>query len=136
MKFYIATSTERMTQHNHVRDALQSLGYTLTYDWTSHGSVRHTSKVRLQEVAHLETQGILEADFVIVLLPGGKGTHVELGLSIGSKKKVFIHCEDPGMFELGTQVCAFYHHPDAVRFACPIEDVAKIVQSLLDPALI
>lgn len=135
MKYYIATSTERMSLHNLVRDDLKKLDYEITYDWTTHGSVRHTSKARLQEVAHLECQGILAADFVLVLLPGGKGTHVELGLSIASKKKVFIHSEDPMMFEMGTQVCAFYHHADVVRLCCPIADVAKTLQSLLEESL-
>lgn len=108
-----------------VRDDLQKMGYQITYDWTSHGSVRHTSASRLQEVAILEIQGILSADFVLVLLPGGKGTHVELGLSLASGKKIFIHCEDPNMFEVGPQVCAFYHAPGIIRLTCPISEIAK-----------
>lgn len=101
------------------------MGCQITYDWTSHGSVRHTSKLRLREVAMLEIQGILMADFVLVLLPGGKGTHVELGVSLASGKKVFIHSEDPTIFETGPQVCAFYHSPAVIQLASPIEDVAK-----------
>ncbi len=130
MKYYIATSIERAPLHNLVRDDLQKLGYEITYDWTTHGSVKHTSKVRLQEVAHLESQGVLISDFVLILLPGGKGTHVELGLAIASKKKVFIHSEDPMVFEIGPQVCAFYHHPSAVRLSCPIAQTAKTLQAL------
>ncbi len=128
MKYYIATSLERAHLHNVVRDGLAKLGHQLTYDWTTHGSVKHTSTARLKEVAHAEMAGILEADFVVVLLPGGKGTHVELGFSIGSGKRVFIHSEDPMAFEVGPQVCAFYHHAEVMRLSCPIVDVAAVLE--------
>ena len=131
MKFYVATSTERIPSHNQIRDDLKKWGYEITYDWTTHGSVRHTSKERLQEVAHAEFGAILNADFVVVLLPGGKGTHAELGFSIASKKKVFLHSENPMAFEMGSEVCAFYHHADVIRLCCPIEEVAQTVRSIL-----
>ncbi len=131
MKYYIATSLERAAFHNLVREDLKKFGCEVTYDWTTHGSVKNTSKARLQEVAHLEFQGILESDFVLVLLPGGKGTHAELGFALGCKKRVFIHSEDPMAFEIGPQVCAFYHHADVVRVSCPIADLANALQPLL-----
>lgn len=127
MKYYIATSTARMPFHNLVREALAKFGHKITYDWTAHGSVRETNAARLQEVAHAEFEGILEADFVVVLLPGGKGTHAELGFSLGVKKRVFIHSENPADFEPGPQVCAFYHHADVIRLVCPIEQLAGLV---------
>lgn len=131
MKYYIATSLNRMPLHNLVRDELKKMGHEITYDWTVHGSVKHTSKERLSEVAAKESKGIIEADFVLVLLPGGKGTHVELGLALGCKKLVFIHSEDPTSFEPGSEVCAFYHHPEAVRFYCPLSETAFRLQELL-----
>lgn len=131
MKYYIATSTSRIPFHNQLRDRLKKFGHEITYDWTTHGSVRHTSTERLKEVAHAEFAGILEADFVVVLLPGGKGTHAELGFSLAHKKPVFIHSEDPSMFEIGPEVCAFYHHADALRLTGPIETIGKRVHSLL-----
>ena len=111
MKYYIATSISRMQAHNQVRDALTTLQHEISYDWTLHGSVKSVSKERLREVAILELNGISESDFIIVLLPGGKGTHSELGFSIARGKKIFLHSEDPALFELGPQACAFYHHP-------------------------
>ncbi len=127
MKYYIATSTERIAAHNLVRDQLNQWGHVITNDWTTHGNVRNSSLARLREVAVAMVQGVVEADFVLVLLPGGKGTHTELGLSLGGGKKVFIHSEDPSAFELGPQVCAFYHHPSVVRLSGPIEQVAALV---------
>ncbi len=137
MKYYIATSLSRITSHQLVRDALQTLGYEITYDWTSHGSVKSVSKERLREVATIELDGVSKADFVVVLLPGGGGTHVELGFAIGKGKKVFLHSEDPLAFELGPQTNAFYHHPDLIRLHCPISEVGATVHSLLtQPALL
>ncbi|NNM43467.1 MAG: group-specific protein [Chlamydiae bacterium] len=137
MKYYIATSLSRMMVHNVVRDALQLWGHEICYDWTLHGNVKSVSKERLREVATLELDGISKADFVVVLLPGGHGTHLELGFSIAKGKRVFLHSEDSLVFELGPQTNAFYHHPDVTRLHCPIADVATTVHSLLaQPAML
>ncbi len=136
MKFYIATSLSRMKAHQTVRDSLKQEGHEISYDWTVHGNVKSTSKERLQEVAILELKGILAADFVVVLLPGGVGTHVELGFALGNQKKVFLHAEDPQFFELGPQTCAFYHHPDLVCLDCPFADLGTVVHAMLtQPAM-
>ena len=131
MNYYIATSLSRMIAHNLVRDALKMFGHEISYDWTLHGSVKSVSKERLREVSIRELKGVSETDFVVVLLPGGKGTHLELGFAIASGKRVFLHSEDPALFELGPQTSAFYHHPDVSCLSCPLADVAALVHSLL-----
>ncbi|MBS0655147.1 MAG: nucleoside 2-deoxyribosyltransferase [Verrucomicrobia bacterium] len=137
MKYYIATSLSRVTAHHIVREALKTCGHEISYDWTSHGSVKSTSKERLQEVATLELEGIADADFVVVLLPGGGGTHLELGFAIAKGKKVFLHSEEPSLFELGPQTNAFYHHPDIIQLVCPLAEVGRTVHSLLAlPAMV
>src|SRR5207237_7921708 len=95
-----------------VRDALKTCGHEISYDWTLHGSVKSTSEERLREVATLELDGVSEADFVVVLLPGGNGTHLELGFAIARGKRVFLHSEDSSVFALGPQTNPFYHHLD------------------------
>ena len=107
-------------------------GHEISYDWTLHGSVKSVSKERLREVAELELVGVSEADFVIVLLPGGNGTHLELGFALATGKRVFLHSEDSLVFELGPQTNAFYHHPDITCLHCPLADVGAIVHSLLE----
>lgn len=131
MKYYIATSLMRMEAHNNVRNDLKKLGHDITYDWTLHGSVKETTKERLREVAISQFEGIESADFLLVLLPGRSGTHTELGYAIASKKKIFIHSEDPLLFELGTQTIAFYHHPDVTCLACPLDEIATKIDSIL-----
>jgi hypothetical protein len=131
MKCYIATSLLRITDHHLVRDSLTSFGYTISYDWTLHGSVKSVSIKRLQEVATFELDAIAESDFVVVLLPGGMGTHLELGFAMGKNKKIFLHSEDPSLFDLGPQTNAFYHHPSLVRLCCPLVDAATRIHSNL-----
>jgi hypothetical protein len=137
MKFYIATSLSRMISHNTVRDNLIKCGHEISYDWTVHGSVKSVSKERLRDVALFELNGVSEADFVVVLLPGGNGTHLELGFALAREKRVFLHTEDSLMFELGPQTNAFYHHPDVTRLHCPLVELGATVHSLLmQPAML
>lgn len=131
MRYYIATSLNRFQVHNQVRDDLLKKGHLLTYDWTHHGSVQHTTIQRLQQVASLEYGAIVSADFVLVLLPGGRGTHTELGIAIAEKKPTFIHSEHPSLFQPGSEVCAFYHHPHVEVFTSPIGEVAIELERLL-----
>lgn len=110
-KFYIATGLQNVANHNIVRDRLLSLGHEITYDWTTHGNVKNTSLERLREVAHFMFDlGIKAADYVVVILPGGKGTHTELGASLALNKKVFVYSEDEEVFLPTNKTCGFYHH--------------------------
>lgn len=131
MKFYIATSLSRIKDHNLVRNALMAYGHKLTYDWTLQLSVESVSRKRLEEVSLKDLNGIACADWVIVLLPGGKGTHVELGFAIGRGKNVILHSEDDAFFELGPETNAFYHYPKLTRLTCPLVDVAALMDSSL-----
>ncbi len=38
----------------------------------------------------LEQQGIIDSDVVIILLPAGRGTHIELGMALALNKKIFL----------------------------------------------
>lgn len=131
MKYYIATSLSRAPAYCLVRDALKTYGHEISYDWTVHGSVKSVSKERLREVASLELDGVAAAEFVVVLLPGGHGTHLEMGFAIARDKKVFLHSEDPLLFELGPQTNAFYHHHDVTRLLCPLTEIGATVNTLL-----
>ena len=94
MKFYIATTITNWLNHNKVRDVLVAAGHQITYDWTvnpDQGDLRGKSDERLQEVAQEEMQGIRDADFVAVLLPGGVGTHAEIGAAYILSKPTIIN---------------------------------------------
>lgn len=115
MKYYIATKLENHEEHNRVRDMLSELGHEITYDWTFHGSVWRDGLERCRKVAILETQGVVSADVVIVLWPGGRGTHAELGIAIGANIPVVFVSSNPDHHCATPETCAFYHHPLVVR---------------------
>ena len=60
---------------------LKEIGYEQTYDWTQNN--RASSLEALQKIGLLEKKAVIEADFLIVLTPAGKGSHIELGMAIG-----------------------------------------------------
>jgi len=126
MKYYIATGLDNWAQHNMLRDQLAFHGHEITYDWTVHGSVKGSSGARLREVADKELQGIRDADFVVVLLPGGRGTHAELGAANILAKPVFIFAPAPtDYFQAGPYTCAFYWNSNVVTLYT--DDVSEMV---------
>lgn len=131
MKYYIATSLRRADHNKRVQKGLTPYGYEITYDWTKHGSVKHVSRERLQDVAIQEVNAVLEADIIIVLLPGGLGTHTEFGIALGLGKKVIIHAEDQSFFDIGDKTVAFYHHPNLIQISCAIEDLPERIHESL-----
>ena len=111
MKFYIATRLASRAQR--VARLLEQLfGDALSYDWTEHGSVQDDGAERIAQVAAAECNGVKGADYVVVLLPGGRGTHVELGIAVGCSRPTFVfagqHAAHLGEDE---RTCAFYHAP-------------------------
>lgn len=123
---YIATMLERAGAHNVVRDWLVARGHRLTYDWTVHGSVAKEGADRLREVAVKEKEGVRRADAVVVLLPGGRGTHGELGMSVILDKPTFLHAPDEhGFMALDSRTCAFYHDPAVFAFTGPFDTLLE-----------
>ena len=135
-RFYIATRLERAADHNRVRDALHAAGHRITYDWTKHGSVRHVSTEVMADVAGAELRGVYLANFVVVLLPGGRGTHLELGAALAWRRPVVLHAESPlaeASFGLGKDTCAFYHHPLVRHVTGPLDALIEAIQQ--DPRI-
>lgn len=109
MKFYIASKLENAEAVSRVARALKAAGHIHTYDWTVHGSVQDKGEQRIREVAEAEKQGVLDADVVIVILPGGRGTHAELGIALGAGNKEIVICAaDNSLFSADKRTCAFY----------------------------
>lgn len=126
MKFYIATKLENHAAHNELMNTLVNHGCTCTYDWTTHGPVFKEGLERIRHVAEKEYQGVMDADVVIVLWPGGRGTHVELGMAIAAGKQCHIVTDVDGHHEASAESCAFYHHP-AVRLHRTVEEMLPTI---------
>ncbi len=114
---YIATRLENTEKYFEVRAALKELDVGISYDWTLHGPVWRSGAERIREVSICEFKGVELADYVIVILPGGRGTHCELGMAIALGKQIFILAESPevqNMQGATPETCAFYHHPSVI----------------------
>jgi nucleoside 2-deoxyribosyltransferase len=116
MKYYIASKLENHAEHNRLRDILNKMGHELTYDWTVTGPVHSQGLQRVEEVAQLEHEGVFNADRLIMLWPGGRGTHVELGMGIALGKDCIIISDVENHHIASPDTCAFYHHPQCMMY--------------------
>lgn len=110
--YYLASGLENITAVASMTAAMEEAGFTRSYDWSAHGSVQSEGLERIRDVAILESEGVKDATFTLVVLPGGSGTHVELGMALALGQHVYIYgpkVRYTGDTERGT--CAFYHHP-------------------------
>lgn len=130
MKFYIATRLENACAHSRLRTALEARGHIITYDWTAHGSVKEDLD-RLKVVCEDEVDGVLAADRVFCLMPGGRGTHVELGLAIAARKPVAMWAPDGRLFAADEQTTAFYHHSLVKHYTGDFESFVKAASTEL-----
>lgn len=123
MKFYVASGVPNAEKVNLAAAVLQSGGHKRTYDWTTHGDVSKTPDERKREVAASESRGVLEAELVVLLLPGRFGTHAELGIALASaaNKRILLWSETSAPFDGTEGFCVFYHHPAVERVVCPFE---------------
>jgi nucleoside 2-deoxyribosyltransferase len=137
MKVYIATRLERIAEQQLVVGWLRAAGHEITYDWGAHGPALGKGLGYVAEVARAELNGVLSADIVFALLPGGRGTHFEIGVAVGVGVPVVLWREtsDDGLFEADKRTCAFYHleAPTVMRVTEPLS--ADAVVGLLQTAV-
>lgn len=125
MTFYIASGVENAARVNEAAAVLTKLGHRRTYNWTLHGSVKGAAVQKKQSVARLECDGVLSASLFVLLLPGAKWTHAELGMAlakaslVSSEMRVLVWSETSGPFDGTDGFCVFYHHPAVERIVCP-----------------
>ena len=67
MKFYIASSFKNIDTVRYVSEKLIRKGFIHTYDWTQ--NERDLTIEQLREIGQKEKTAVIEADFIIVLLP-------------------------------------------------------------------
>ena len=128
MRFYVGSSFSNIEEVRFIRDQLMALGHTHTYDWTQ--NERAASIDALRMIGEEEVAGIQSADFVIILLPGGKGAHVELGIALGMSKTVFLY--DLGDQMMNMEETSTFYHVDAVqRLEGPFNAIPHQIQDRL-----
>ena len=126
MKFYIGSGLKNFQAVDHYAGKLKELGWKQTYDWAKNAS-GDISFEDLTEYAKLESQGIADADVVIILLPAGRGAHIELGMAMALKKKIFLCSQSKDDFSFKNTV-AFYELPEIIKLTGTAdENIKKII---------
>lgn len=132
MKYYIATGFANKECHNHLMRMLQARGHTITYDWTREEPAVPRGPSVSQRIAELEVRGVVDADIVFVLLPGGKGTHVEIGAALATDTPVvMVPLPQYDQDEQGVSI--FYFHRlvwRSLNYTSAINSAEQFVKSL------
>lgn len=84
MRVYVATAFHNREERTKAIQALAELGIGITYDWAVE------KEVDLASAGQADLDGVAKADAVVVLLPGGKGTHVEIGYALALEVPVIL----------------------------------------------
>lgn len=124
MTFYVASSFKNIPMVRAVTESLRAAGHRLTYDWTQ--NERASTAKDLECIGQEEKRAILEADVVIVLLPGGKGTHVELVLALAWEKSIYLYSEVPLSLNEST---TFYHLPEILHITGGLDEFLLLINN-------
>ena len=127
MKFYIGSGFKNCDLVNYYAKKMEEYGWKHTYNWTSNMS-KDVTKENLIEYAKLEKQAISDSDIVVILLPAGRGTHVELGMAIALNKRIFLCSSTSEEFSMQNTV-NFYQLPNIEKiFGTPDENLEEILK--------
>lgn len=123
MKFYVGSGMKNWELVNYYAKLLKENGWEQTYDWVKNIS-DDVSKDDMIKYASLESHGIIDADVVIILLPAGRGAHIELGMSMALNKKIFLCSTTEEEFSILNTV-AFYELPKITQLVGNADDNVK-----------
>ena len=128
MKFYIGSGMKNCELVNYYSKKLEEKGWKHTYNWAKNINGDETIK-DLIEYSKLEQQGIIDSDVVIILLPAGRETHIELGMALALNKKIFLCSENKEEFSIKNTV-NFYQLPNIVRLVGTADENLKEIIKL------
>ena len=128
MNFYIGSGMKNCELVNYYSKILEEKGWKHTYNWAKNINGDETIK-DLIEYSKLEQQGIIDSDVVIILLPAGRETHIELGMALALNKKIFLCSENKEEFSIKNTV-NFYQLPNIVRLVGTADENLKEIIKL------
>lgn len=113
MDYYLATTVANAAAADALSAALAERGHTETYNWRPH--LNDPTGVLPGTIAHNEITAVIRADVVVVCLPGGRGTHIELGAALALNKDVLL-CGTPDLIHRPiAELVPFYFHSKVMR---------------------
>ncbi|WP_273831835.1 nucleoside 2-deoxyribosyltransferase [Guptibacillus sedimenti] len=125
MNFYIASSFQNKQHVQTLATELKRHGFKHTYDWTKNEKADTFDE--LASIGEAELEAVKKADILIVLLPGGKGTYVELGIALGRDLPVYLFNEEG--FHNAKEASSFYYTSGVTRVE---GNQQKLVQIILE----
>lgn len=128
MKFYIGSGMKNCELVNYYAKMLKEYGWEHTYDWVKNVG-NDVSIDDMVKYAKLESQGIAASDVVIILLPAGRGAHIELGMAMALNKKIFLCSTSGEEFNIKNTV-AFYELPKIVKLVGTADENIKEIIKL------
>lgn len=118
IRVYVATSYARRCIARAFMDVLEARGFIITYDWTRHEELELAGEDGRARIAIVDLEGVRRADVFVALLPGGLGTHTELGAALGGSKPCLVVAHDAKYLE-GDHPLPFYWAPGVTRLVGP-----------------
>lgn len=126
MNFYIGSGMKNCELVNYYANKLKDNGWNQTYNWVENVNA-DVSMEDMIEYAKLESQGIIDSDVVIILLPAGRGAHIELGMALALNKKIFLCSNNKEDFNVENTV-AFYNLQNITQLTnSPDENIKQIL---------
>ncbi|TKD70681.1 nucleoside 2-deoxyribosyltransferase [Pseudalkalibacillus hwajinpoensis] len=122
MKFYVASGFQNKAKVQQFSEQLKQEGFTQTYDWTK--NVRASTEEELEIIGEDELKAVRNADFLVVILPGGKGTHIEMGIALGLSIPVYLYSKE---FPEPTESTTFYYTSGVTRCSGSLSDLLALI---------
>ena len=122
-RYYLAARKDRSAEANALAEALNAQGWTRTYEWTpadGEGTEGHA------HVARAELEGVRQADVLVAMLPGGFGTHVEIGAALALGKPVILHSPDQKTLDT-PYPCVFHYHSGVTILISEVLEVDSVI---------
>ena len=121
MKFYIGSGFKNVDRVRDLSNELKKLGWIHTYNWAEVGS---ETREELVTYSRLELAAIEDSDIVIIILPAGRGTHIEMGYAMALGKRIVLYTSDEEEFSLDNTV-NFYQIPEIEKIVGDKETLIK-----------
>lgn len=128
MKFYVGSGMKNCELVNYYAKILKENGWNQTYNWVENVNA-DVSIEDMTEYAKLESKGIVDSDVVVILLPAGRGAHIELGMALALNKKIFLCSATKDEFSIENTV-AFYGLPSIVQLVGTADENIKNIITL------
>lgn len=123
MKFYVGSGMKNAKLVEYYQEKLKEAGWEQTYNWVK--NINNDIDIEeIREYAKLEQEGVINSDVVIILLPAGRGAHIELGMSLALNKKTFLCSLTEDEFSIENTV-AFYEFPNVVKLVGTADENIK-----------